>query len=333
MVHRIKHLVFQAARTHTFSQAVKMFDRWETRRANMLRVLTYHRVDEAEACAELDPLLLSATPTGFVEQMEHLAEHFVPVSLAQVIAAVRQAETLPHRSVLVTFDDAYRCFSTHAWPVMKRLQIPCVMFVPTAFPNQPHHNFWWDRIHQAIHEVEDELYLQTELGSWSLKTVSDRAQCVRDVSSYIMTQAHERAQEIVKDICRKLGCRTIPNQVMSWSQLRHLANDGVVMAPHTRNHPLLNQVSREQAREEIRDSIHDLETETGQRVPAFSYPVGAHEASLEDVLHAEGIDVAFTTRRGINDLRRANPLQLRRINVGRFTPTSLLHAQMLTLLR
>ena len=120
---------------------------------------------------------------------------------------------------------------------------------------------------------------------------------------------------------------------MNWTELKHLANEGVALAPHTRNHPLLTRVPLEQVAVEIRDSICDLKINTGQKVPVFSYPVGDHDESLEPELEAQGIEVAVTTQRGITNLNQANPLKLRRINVGRFTPTSILHAQMLTLRR
>lgn len=145
----IKQNIFRVARSRLFSTLVTLLEKLEHRQ-NLLRVLTYHRVDHPDARPELDPHLISATPEDFARQMEHLAEHYRVVTIDQVLQAVRETSPLPPRSVLVTFDDAYRDFSEHAWPTLQRLGLPAVMFVPTAFPSQPR-QFWWDTVYQALH--------------------------------------------------------------------------------------------------------------------------------------------------------------------------------------
>jgi hypothetical protein len=42
-----------------------------------------------------------------------------------------------------------------------------------------------------------------------------------------------------------------------------------------------------------------------------------------------GVVAAFTTERGVNDLPAADPMRLRRINVGSRSSVGLLHAQLL----
>jgi len=330
MVSGLKQFVFRAAHSRTFSRTVQMFDRWESQRNDLLRVLTYHRVDHCDAYPELDPVLLSASPARFAKQMEMVARHFAPVSIEQVIAAVQQEQFLPPQAVLITFDDAYRSFRMHAWPVLKRLGIPCVQFVATGFVDQREHSFWWDRVHQAVCEADAIQQLETRMGNWSLSSKADRQRCLTELSSRIRALQDEQAQGFVQELCDQLNCRTIANHVMNWAELRQLADEGLALAPHSRHHPLLTRVSTERARHEIHDSIADLKDRTGQSIAAFSYPLGAQAVNLEPLLSNAGIKIAFTTQRGVNDLSLANPLQLQRINVGRFTPTALLHAQMLS---
>jgi len=87
----------------------------------------------AEESSPLDPSTLSGTPEAFARQAEFLAENFCLVTVEQVIEALREREPLPPRAVLLTFDDAYRSFARHAWPVLRKLRIPSLLFVPTAF--------------------------------------------------------------------------------------------------------------------------------------------------------------------------------------------------------
>ena len=141
------------ANSAAFRTVVALLDRTGGERANLLRVLTYHRVDDPQARPWLDPVLISAAPEVFEVQMKYLSANYQPVSVFDVLEAVERNDQviLPPRAVLVTFDDAYQDFEQHAWPVLKHYQIPVTLFVPTAFPDHPEHFFWWDRLFHALH--------------------------------------------------------------------------------------------------------------------------------------------------------------------------------------
>jgi peptidoglycan/xylan/chitin deacetylase (PgdA/CDA1 family) len=117
--------------------------------------------------------------------------------------------------------------------------------------------------------------------------------------------------------------------VLSWPELGRLHFEGVVLAPHSRTHPLLDRVPLETAREEIVGSLEDLAREIGSVPRVFAYPAGGENAEVARVLGEEGFELGFTTERGRNDLREADWLRLRRINVGRASTLALLRAQLL----
>jgi peptidoglycan/xylan/chitin deacetylase (PgdA/CDA1 family) len=95
----------------------------------------------------------------------------------------------------------------------------------------------------------------------------------------------------------------------------------------------MNRISPEEAREEVVGSLRDLEREIGSVLPIFAYPSGGFNDAVVRVLEQAGVKLAFTTRRGINDLCRPDPLRLRRINVGQRTTLAALRAQLLPWLR
>ena len=51
---------------------IALLDWFDYERPNLLRVLTYHRVDEPANCQNLAPALLSATPEIFAQQMAYV---------------------------------------------------------------------------------------------------------------------------------------------------------------------------------------------------------------------------------------------------------------------
>ena len=179
---------------------------------------------------------------------------------------------LPPRAVLVTFDDAYADFAEHAWPVLRRLRIPVVLFVPTAFPGSGD-AFWWDRLFAAIDGARGEL--ETPLGRMRLRTRGERRRAYRALRDHVKTLPHDGAMALVDELVAALGAAPPPGRVLSWPELRALAGEGVVLGAHSRTHPLLSRVSPERVAAEIHGSVEDLGRETGRAPQAFAFPGGA----------------------------------------------------------
>ena len=281
-------------------------------------VLTYHRVDDEGARAWLYPPLLSATPRGFEEQMAALARHHRPITLAELLAANRGEGRLPSRAVLVTFDDAYRDFRDNAWPILTRLGIPATLFVPTAYPDAPERAFWWDRVWQAVTAAPRHRALRSPVGALHLRTEDDRRVAARALVEHYKSLPHAVALREVDALCTNAPPPPTTSDVLGWAELRTLHGEGLNVAPHSRTHPLLTRLSGGEAQSEIDGSRRDLTREVGEQTftGVFAYPAGAHDAATRRVVSDLGIELAFTTERGINRLGEADPLALRRINVG-----------------
>jgi peptidoglycan/xylan/chitin deacetylase (PgdA/CDA1 family) len=134
---------------------------------------------------------------------------------------------------------------------------------------------------------------------------------------------------VVDEVCDSLRAPATHSSVLSWPELRRLHSEGVVLAPHSRTHPLLDRVPLEAARAEIIGSLEDLVGEVGPVPRVFAYPAGGENTELARVLAEEGFELGFTTERGTNDVGEADWLRLRRINVGRASTLPLVRAQLL----
>ena len=332
MVRLIKQIAPVVANSAAFEKFVGLLESSDGERGNLLRVLTYHRVDEPNAHPWMDPGLISASPESFKAQMKYLAANYQVVSAHDVIKAVESegATALPPRAVTITFDDAYCDFAQHAWPVMKQYQIPVTLFVPTAFPDHPERSFWWDRLYNAIQSTEKG-ELETSTGSFPVSTAGQRVQAYKRIKNHIKTLPNEVAMREVSDLCRKLGVSSQPNCVLGWDALRKLAKEGVTLGAHTQTHPIMTSITLEEMRKEILGSRQDLLRETGSEPQVFAYPSGIHDKDAVYAVEEAGFALAFTTERGMNQIRHTDRLRLRRINVGRRTTIPLLRAQLLSL--
>lgn len=329
--HRLKRSGKRAligAVTRALQSPLSKAVRWRCdERPNLLRVLTYHRVDHPHAEPDLAPETLSATPAEFAEQMDYVSRQCRPVTPTQLLEAVVGVRSLPPRAVLLTFDDAYRDFASHAWPVLRRLGLPTVLFVPTAYPDRPNRAFWWDRLYQllcrsGVHSAD------TPLGRMDLSNSLRCEAAYRRMLSWVQSTPHDKVLEFLDQWAAQGAAPPARGAVLGWAELSAMQREGLTLAPHTRTHPLLNRIDREAARREVYESCAELREQTGNAATLFAYPGGAVDDHTQSVLAAAGIRLAFTTRRGVNDLARCDPLLLRRINIGHGAGCKLLEIQL-----
>ncbi len=332
MVSMVKRFSSVAARGAALSRLLDLLEWAERPCAGILRVLTYHRIADPDAEPALGSRLISATPAAFERQMASLAARYRVVSMQHVLDARRRGRSMPSGAVLVTFDDAYEDFAAHAWPIMKRYGLPATLFVATSFPGRKDRVFWWDRLHQALYATARRDELDTPLGPLSLATATRRARVYNRLVDCAKTLSHHAAIDLVDRICEKLDAPPPRNHVLGWDALRRLADEGVTLGAHSRTHPLMNRIRVVEAAAEAAGSYRDLCDEIGSALPIFAYPAGGVNDRVAAALKREGFVLGFTTQCGINDLRVADPLQLRRIHVGQRTTVPVLRTRLLAML-
>jgi peptidoglycan/xylan/chitin deacetylase (PgdA/CDA1 family) len=254
--------------------------------------------------------------------MKHLARFYRVVSMPEVLEAVEKGTPLPKRAVLITFDDAYADFAEITWPILKQFRLPATMFVPTAYSNQPERAFWWDRLYQAFAATSRTEINVSPLGHLPLLPLDQKHRSLRAIQNRLTTLPHCEAMPLVDSLCDELGLsRAQGGSVLTWTQLRELAREGLTLGSHTRTHPVMTQVTPEQIREEVQGSQEDLQREIGACLPIFCYPNGNHNDAVVSVLREQGIRLAFTTLSGPNNLGSLDPLRLHRtVIMPRTTP-------------
>jgi predicted ATP-grasp superfamily ATP-dependent carboligase/peptidoglycan/xylan/chitin deacetylase (PgdA/CDA1 family) len=285
----------------------------------VVRILTYHRVIDPAHPSVGYPGVVSATPAAFERQMRYLERYYDIVSAPRVLDALEGGSRLPARPVLITFDDAYVDFGEVAWPILRRRGLPATLFVPTAYPDDPDREFWWDRLHRAVFSTGRDELLGTPLGRLDLHRAHRRA-VLRVLQRWLKSLTHADALRWMDAVCHELGVTEIkPAPVLGWDALRRLAADGVTLAPHTRTHPALDRMPLSAAQAEIRGSREDLDREIGSSAPIFAYPFGTRDERVVTTLRKERFEAAVTQQDGPNPFPVADPFGLRRTNITRRT--------------
>ncbi len=110
--------------------------------AHSLVVLQYHHISNTA------PRSTSTPPELFVQHLEIIAaEKFQVVSVAQLKKWLQKGESLPDKSVVITFDDGYRSVYTEAFPLLKKRGWPFAVFVNTQAHDGKNPQFMtWDEL-------------------------------------------------------------------------------------------------------------------------------------------------------------------------------------------
>ncbi|MDB5461458.1 MAG: hypothetical protein JWO72_3199, partial [Caulobacteraceae bacterium] len=95
-------------------------------------ILVYHRVaPDGDGPPGLDRY--RTTPQAFENQISFLRRHgYWGLTIRQLTRALEKKMPLPGRPVMLTFDDGYSDFATHAWPVLEKHDFPATLFVVPA---------------------------------------------------------------------------------------------------------------------------------------------------------------------------------------------------------
>jgi len=285
-------------------------------------LVTYHRVLERP-----DPYYPDAVRLSTVEAQLRLFKRFCAVlPLEEIITRMEQGQPLPRRCVALTFDDGYRDVYTHAWPLLKRYQLPATLFVAVEAIERGF--LWPDLLRHAIRQTPATrvaLDSLTDYGPYTveLRNEADRLQAVRHLGSRLKQLPHSQKESVLRELVVKLLQVTpealkIQDLMLSWEDLTALSSDGIDVGAHTVTHPVLAKLSEHDAEEEIHQSRQVLEQRLGKPVTHFCYPYGkASDFSprIKQLVAAAGFRSACTTLPGLNR-PSDNRFSLRRINAG-----------------
>ena len=287
-----------------------------------LTVLNYHRIDDpyCEDFSTFKPNV-SALPEMFDLQMEYLARHYNIVSAIQVAAWVTEGHPLPPRSALITFDDGYYDNYKNAYPILRKRNLPAVIFLASNFMESKT-LFFWDLIAYCFHNSQYDHLEIPAVGSFTWKDDVSRDLVVKRVIEILKTLPENEKKRLAGSFPEIMKV-PISNDVfsgifLSWDQVREMNAHGIEMGAHTASHPILTRVHPHDMKVEIVKSKNRIEEEIGRSLHSFAYPNGQRTDFDLDVIReikTAGFQTAYTLLPGPTRIEtiRNHPYQIRRI--------------------
>ena len=309
------------ARTLRASGALRLHRAlWRRGQRRRLLVFNYHRIlpDDPAFAPSFEEDVYHTTVSCFADQVSWLRRHTEVLSEQRLLAHLAGEPYRGSRPAsMITFDDGYADNYQLAFPVLRRQQVPGIIFLVTDFVEQGRMG-WWDHIANVIKRSPRE---EISLDGARFR-LPDQA---RHAADHFQERMKLEPAHLTDDLPMRLAeaCWVdMPTPVeqrqemLTWDQAREMDAAGVRMGAHTHTHRALSTLSSAEQAEELRTCREILEEKLGRRVQTVSYPVGGLEhISRETTTLAReaGFRAGFTYLTGPNRWRSLDPMRIARM--------------------
>jgi peptidoglycan/xylan/chitin deacetylase (PgdA/CDA1 family) len=269
-------------------------------------IVSYHRVveDYTGAAQQSIPGLLISKET-FRRHLEDAASSgYEFATISDAVAVMSGFKATKRDLCVVTFDDGYRDVYRYAYPMLKRMGVPAIVYLPTAFIGT-RKRFNHDRLFHllrlarqrrlrpffsAVQEPALRLLKPALSGTKPLSEVLD---------DFIGEHSSRELHTVIEVLERELGGGPdlLPEQgdVMDWDEVRRMARDGFEFGAHTQQHTVLTMESADVVEREIIESKRTIEREVGTPVQHFAYCNGWYSDEVIRMLKLHGFRSGVTT--------------------------------------
>ena len=243
----------------------------------------YHRIlpDELIIHEPEDLQGICVSLSNFDQQMQYLSSEHHNCSIQELSDFQSKSN-----AVIVSFDDGYQDNYLYAYPILKKYNIPFVIYVSTKFV-QGKAIIWWRDLAQSFE------HLKTVSFSWEGKTCNYQINSKQEKKNawneiIELFQSASSMSDIKNALYEIRGEGCIVNNddlFLSWSEIYELDKDELVtIGAHTHEHLPLRRLEKDDVIFQITESIKILESKVGHSIKHFSYPFGTkNEVSIRDM--------------------------------------------------
>ena len=306
-----------------------------------LTVVVYHFVRELSYTRypEIKGLLTSQ----FKEQLEYLKKYYVFVTVEDCLGALCSEVELPSRACLLTFDDGYIDHFKTVFPILDQNGIQGCFF-PPAKAILGHEVLDVNKIHfilasayrnldqlindlydclekyRSVYQLESNSYYYSKL---AVKNRFDPAEIIF-IKRLLQMELDEEVRKLITD---ELFQKYVTEDEKSFSrelymdldQIKCMVRNGMYFGSHGYDHQWLDRLTPAEQESEIDESLNFLRlVKAPTKDWVMSYPYGAYNDSLIDILKKKGCAFALTTKVGIANFSRENAYTLERLDTNDF---------------
>lgn len=298
--------------------------------------------------SEWKPLRPRMSRKDFDEALGLFKQYFNFVSMRQAVGMVNGDSPLIPNTCVVTFDDGHRNNITCALPILKKHQIPVILYPSTQFV-ETGGPYWFDRLDYAIQQPGLN-GMTLDVGGTEIVVDQTSKRAIAATLSRLIRQLKKIEQpdsefrKLVESFTAQMegvsgkSLRQLKpgdnwSAAMTWQQIRDCVLSGEVeIGSHTVNHVRLSHADEQTVSYELSESRATIEAKTDKPCTFFCFPNGDWCMKAVRILKKTGYESAVTSDSGSNKVGD-NPYLLKRFSVPNkgsaldalFTTTGLFH--------
>jgi peptidoglycan/xylan/chitin deacetylase (PgdA/CDA1 family) len=303
-----------------------------------LTIVMYHYVRDLRHSRF--PAINGLPKEQFEEQVLYLKRHYTVVSGDDLIGAVASGSELPPNPLLLTFDDGYLDHYTEVFPILDREGLSGCFFPPVRCVSEskmldvnkvhfvlasvPDKGELVQRIFRLIDEFGPRFGCRGKAYYWDRCDVAKRfdPREVVFIKRVLQRELPEELRRLMIDALFREYVSTdeasfARELYMNEAQILCLRRHGMYVGSHGYAHCWLDSIDRVAQEREVDASLAFLRRINGPMAGwIMCYPHGAYDESLLSVLKARNCTVGLTTRVGLANLERDDPLTLPRLDTN-----------------
>lgn len=286
-------------------------------------MLMYHRITLPEETIQPG---MYVTPDTFDRHLQFLRKNFTIIPLKELLPVLTDKKDYSFEKpvCVITFDDGWKDFYDHAFPLLCKYNMPATVFLPTGFIGS-NNKFWTD--------IFANLLLRKDNVSPVVNVDSEFSEIIGQLNSLQGNYENKLEQGIA--ILKALPKVTIlklldelsglwgvtdvfsERDFISWSEVEEMkATELISFGSHTVSHEILTTVTEKEVCSELVDSKNEL-LEKGvmdNSCLSFCYPNGGFTREITEMVRDAGYQIAVTTRDGWNQ-NDENIVALNRVGI------------------
>lgn len=272
------------------------------------QILAYHSINKIS----LRSLEIEQDVRNFEQQMIYLKNNFSILSPSEFLACRNNGAGFPKNAVMITFDDGYRDNYINAFPILKKYNIPAIIFITTD-PIETREPLFFDALRYAIINSPRFILDLRDIGlsKYQLDKKNELLllKAIRDITEFSKSMDSISKSRLIHTIYERLwlGWEEVKNKkiYLSWDEISEMAGNGVEFGSHTKTHPQLSALTFEECKDELVCSKKIIEERTGRKARVIAYPFGwpnEFNNMVEKAAREVGYECAFSLYRDKNGL-------------------------------
>lgn len=288
-----------------------------------LLILTYHRI--SEFADPTDPLKISVGT--FEKQIRFLKSTYSIISGKDLSDHLTGIRKLPHKACLITFDDGWEDNYTLGFRILKKYEIPALIFVSTDYIGTAK-VFWQVKLRKALNQngLSDSFSKDTA-SRWPPDMVKkiiatfhsppgQKGDRINQLIESMKTFPIIQVEGLISCLSR-LPDEFLSNNegaMLSWEEVAEMSKSGISFGSHSKSHSILTLLEENAMSEEVAHSKKMLEEKLKKPIYFIAYPNGDFNQRVIRVVKKAGFLAGFTCKAGISK-NLMKPFELKRLNM------------------